>query len=102
VSLSHVLEVGKVLDRVGFRTSDENGATEYLIQPDMFKLVCAPFPVDLALAALKKVGALVIDEKDRHHSTIRRRVPELGRCRFYVISSRVFADADDAQSADTP
>lgn len=83
----------KVINRVGFRCALPDGGSEYQIPVDAFPEVCGPFSVDLVKRSLQKRGYLVLE--DDEHLSCARKLPELGRKRCYVISTKIFEDPGD-------
>ncbi len=84
-----------IRNRAGFKRdvddssngSDEDGGTEYLIFPEVFKTeVCKGFDYTTIARALSEKGFLISDQGS-HMKQIR--VPEVGRARFYVVTSRI-------------
>jgi putative DNA primase/helicase len=83
----------RTVNRIGFRREASEGDTEYIIPPDSLKDVRGPYDPDLLMRALQKHGLL--ETSDSRHKTVLRTLPELGRCRCYVVKSRIFDDLEE-------
>ena len=49
----------KIPNRLGFRTVNRNGETEYILQPPMMREMCNPFPEQLVARARVRIGAQI-------------------------------------------
>jgi uncharacterized protein (DUF927 family) len=78
----------KIVNRAGFRIDSEDGETQYLILPEVFRReVCAGFDYRLIARSLAESGHLISEPGT--HLTIRKVLPELGKSRVYSIKSSI-------------
>lgn len=90
-----------VYDRVGFRRRIDDGGTEYLIPTDSFKQLCQGHDAKKVAQELGSRGYLRLGEKNRLQ--VQHRVPEVANgLRVYAIQSRIFDDAGQDSTADSP
>lgn len=67
---------------------------EFLILPEMFKAeVCKGMDIRAAVRVLRDCGALL--GCDGRHTTQKVQIPEIGRCRVYVIGPQLWIDVGD-------
>ncbi len=82
----------RIINRAGFKRSNDAGETEYLILPEVFKTeVCKGYNYRAVVKEVEKRGFLV---RDRENLTIKPRLPELGSVRVYCIRAAIL-DGDE-------
>jgi putative DNA primase/helicase len=78
-----------IINRAGFTREDDDGDTEYLVMTETFqKEVCSGFDFKMVAKELGSRGYLIPDKNDGR-LTIQARVPELGKARFYCLTSKL-------------
>lgn len=79
----------RIINRAGFKNCADDGTTEFLILPEVFRNeVCKGIDYEMAAQALKKRGCLVLPKDGR--MTVQRRLPDFGKPRVYIISETIF------------
>ena len=82
----------RVINRVGFKSGDADGKTEFLVLPQAFRAeVCRGFDHRMVSKALAVRGYLNLESAGEKHS-VRRNLPKLGRTRVYAIRASILGD----------
>jgi putative DNA primase/helicase len=77
----------RIINRAGFKRSNSDGDTEYLVLPEVFKTeVCKGYSYRAVLKELDKRGFLAHDPENM---TIKPRLPELGSVRVYCVRAAI-------------
>jgi uncharacterized protein (DUF927 family) len=80
-------DVERIINRAGFKRSNSDGDTEYLVLPEVFKTeVCKGYNYRAVLKELDKRGFLAHDPENM---TIKPRLPELGSVRVYCVRAAI-------------
>jgi hypothetical protein len=78
----------KVINRAGFKHTDENGDVEYLILPEVYRQeLCRGFDSTEVAKALVERGYMEKEPGDKY--SVRRSLPEIGRKRVYAIRAAI-------------
>jgi putative DNA primase/helicase len=79
-------DLGKVNNRVGFKRTNSQDQTEYLILPESFrKEICSGYDAQMVAKTLAERGYL--RRGDGKNLLCRESLPEIGRTRVYVLLS---------------
>lgn len=88
----------RVISRAGFKRSDENGAWEYLVLPEVWRQeVCKSHDPSQIAKALAKQGLLVPGTDGKHSRSVT--VPGYKKMRLYHLSAAIIAEPDAATEA---
>jgi putative DNA primase/helicase len=83
-----------IINRAGFRRENDAQESEYLVLTETFqKEVCQGFDYKYVAEELSKRGFLIRDKND-NRLAIQARMPEIGKARFYCLTSKLM-EADN-------
>ena len=86
----------RVIDRVGFKSVDAEGDTEFLILPEAFRQeVCKGLDYRMVAKVLDERGHLRADSKGKR--SVLHTVPELGRIRVYAVRASILGGEKEEQ-----
>lgn len=82
----------RIIHRAGFKRLNDEGETEYIILPEVFRTeVCRGYSYSAVLKELDERGFLM---REKPNMTIKRQLPEFGKIRVYCIRAAILDGAE--------